>query len=50
MIPFARWVEILPGFRPSDKIYEPDAPKAVPELEPLPSLWDDEREGQQGAA
>jgi len=50
MIPFARWVEILPGFRPSDKIYEPDAPKAVPELEPLPSLWDDERERQQGAA
>lgn len=40
MIPFARWVEILPGFRSNDRVHEVASTGDLPELEQNPNVWE----------
>lgn len=40
MIPFGRWVEILPGFRSNDRVHEVASTGDLPELEQNPNLWE----------
>lgn len=44
LIPFARWVEILPGFRSNDKVHDLPSDNYAPALEPPPALWGPERQ------